>query len=336
MLPAGLERPTLGPVSSGLGEVLHYIVRRPGVDLSQLSTRRRVEELTELRTVQDWIIKPQLAPRRVQQRSIVGEAMRSSTRFGLSRIVSSDTKSRSTRSWTRSRPTIAMWGVAVITQNSQMLLVHGVGRTVTIGQIESIVVTAKNGVPIRVRDVADVEIGHEIRRGAVTADGRGEVVYGLGFMLMGENSHKVTYRLKEKVEDIRTSLPPGVEMLVVYDRTELVDHVIDTVRQNLFEGGLLVIAVLFVVPRPPAGRPTGSRGYSFVAAVRVPGMVRFGIAASLLSLGAIDFGLVVDSSVVMMENCVRQLARGIPPGRRKLTWCGTRRSKCADPRCSAS
>ena len=173
--------------------------------------------------------------------------------------------------------------------------------------------------PIHVHDIADVQIGHEIRRGAVTADGRGEVVLGLGFMLMGENSHEVTYRLKQKMEEIKATLPSGVEVETVYDRTELVDHVIDTVRGNLLEGGLLVIAVLFLF--------LGNLRAGLIVALAIPlsmlfafsGMLRFGIAASLLSLGAIDFGLVVDSSVVMVENCVRNCRTGIPPGQTKLT-----------------
>ena len=166
--------------------------------------------------------------------------------------------------------------------------------------------------------MADVEIGHEIRRGAVTADGQGEAVLGLGFMLMGENSHEVTRRLKTKMDEIKAQLPPGVTVETVYDRTELVDHVIETVQKNLFEGGLLVVAVLFLF--------LGNLRAGLIVALAIPlsmlfafsGMLRFGIAASLLSLGAIDFGLVVDSSVVMVENCVRYLSHGIPPGRTKL------------------
>ena len=153
-----------------------------------------------------------------------------------------------------------------------------------------------------------VEIGHEIRRGAVTADGRGEVVLGLGFMLMGENSHEVTCALKNKLEEIKTTLPPGsVKSRPVYDRTELVDHVIDTVQKNLFEGGLLVVAVLFAVPRQPAGGLIVALAIPLSMLFAFSGMLQFGIAASLLSLGAIDFGMVVDSSVVMVENCVRRI-----------------------------
>ncbi|HJT78258.1 MAG TPA: CusA/CzcA family heavy metal efflux RND transporter, partial [Gemmataceae bacterium] len=184
------------------------------------------------------------------------------------------------------------------------------GRTANVEQLEGIVVTARNGVPIRVADVADVEIGHEVRRGAVTADGKGEVVLGLGFMLMGENSHHVTGAMKDKLDEIARSLPANVKVEPVYDRTELVEQVLGTVRGNLFEGGLLVVAVLFVF--------LGNLRAGLIVALAIPlsllfafaGMLRFGIAASLLSLGAVDFGLIVDSSVVLVENCVRHIAHG--------------------------
>lgn len=205
-----------------------------------------------------------------------------------------------------------------ITRNTEMLLVHGIARTVNIEQIENIIIRAIDGSPIRVGDVADVEIGHEIRRGAVTADGRGEVVYGLGFMLMGENSHQVTHALKEKLDEIKITLPPGVEVTTVYDRTELVDKVIETVKTNLFEGGLFVVAILFLF--------LGNLRAGLIVAMAIPlsmlfafsGMLQVGIAASLLSLGAIDFGLVVDSSVVMVENCVRRVSHGIPRSQTKM------------------
>jgi cobalt-zinc-cadmium resistance protein CzcA len=198
-----------------------------------------------------------------------------------------------------------------------MLLVQGVGRTVSLEQIENIVITSSDGVPIRIRDVAGVQIGHEIRRGAVTANGRGEAVLGLGFMLMGENSHEVTWALKNKLEEIRESLPVGVVIQTVYDRTELVDQVIETVQKNLFEGGLLVVAVLFIF--------LGNLRAGLIVAFAIPlsmlfafsGMLQFGIAASLLSLGAIDFGIVVDSSVVMIENCVRHMSHN-KDGRSRL------------------
>ena len=199
-------------------------------------------------------------------------------------------------------------GGGSISQATGMLLVHGVARTTTIDEIKGIVIKAVNGVPLRVGEVADVTIGHEVRRGAVTADGQGEVVLGLGFMLMGENSHEVTWSMKHKLDDIKKTLPANVSVTPVYDRTELVDFVIDTVRKNLFEGGLFVVAVLFLF--------LGNLRAAAIVALAIPlsmlfafcGMLKFGISASLLSLGAIDFGMVVDSSVVMVENCVRRLA----------------------------
>lgn len=218
-----------------------------------------------------------------------------------------------------------------ITENGNMLLVHGVARPTTVQQLQGIVVAARDGVPIRVRDVAEVVIGHEIRRGAVTADGQGEVTLGLGFMLMGENSYKVTNRLKDKLDQVKSSLPPGTEVVVVYDRTELVDQVIETVKNNLFEGGLLVVAILFVF--------LGNLRAGLIVALAIPlsllfafsGMLRFGIAASLLSLGALDFGLVVDSSVVMIENVVHTLSRARPAGAERTKAVGDACAEVAKP-----
>ncbi len=317
-LPSDIQRPSMGPVSTGLGEIFHYIVRPKGVDTSAISQAERHRTLTELRTVQDWLIKPQLRTVRgtAEVNSWGGCKKQFQVRIDPNQLI---------RHAVTFDETIEALGAnnrnvggGNIRQNSQVLLVHGMGRTVDITEIENIVIKAKDGMPLRVRDVADVQIGHEIRRGAVTADGQGEVVLGLGFMLMGENSHDVTRMMKTKMEDIQSQLPPGIEVVTVYDRTELVDHVIQTVQQNLFEGGLLVIAVLFIF--------LGSLRAGLIVALAIPlsmlfafsGMLRFGIAASLLSLGAIDFGLVVDSSVVMVENCVRRLSHGIPVGQNRL------------------
>ncbi|MBT4695144.1 MAG: CusA/CzcA family heavy metal efflux RND transporter, partial [Planctomycetaceae bacterium] len=245
-LPAGIQRPKMGPVSTGLGEVFHYIVRLQDVDISSLPRTRQIEELTQLRTVHDWIVKPQL--RTVQGTAEVNSwggfekqyQIRIAPTLLSKHGLTFDEVVNAVRSNNRNV------GGGNITRNTEMLLVHGIARTVNIQQIENIVIKAIDGSPIRVGDVASVEIGHEIRRGAVTADGQGEVVYGLGFMLMGENSHKVTYSLKDKMTEIESTLPAGVEVVTVYDRTELVDHVIATVQRNLFEGGLLVIAILFL------------------------------------------------------------------------------------------
>lgn len=317
-LPQGIERPKMGPVSTGLGEVFHYVLRLEGVDISALPRPRQIEKLTELRTIHDWVVKPQLrtVSGTAEVNSWGGFEKQFQVRIDPDRVIKHGLTFDEVVDAVKANNRNV--GGGNITQNTEMLLVHGIGRTVNIEQIENIVIRAKDGVPIRVRDVADVQIGHEIRRGAVTADGKGEVVYGLGFMLMGENSHEVTNALKEKMEEIKSTLPPGVEVETVYDRTELVDHVIETVQKNLFEGGLLVVVILFMF--------LGNLRAGLIVALAIPlsmlfafsGMLQIGIVASLLSLGAIDFGLVVDSSVVMVENCVRKLSHGIPAGQTRL------------------
>jgi cobalt-zinc-cadmium resistance protein CzcA len=307
-LPIGVQRPQMGPVSTGLGEVFHYVLTYEGFDFSKVSQEERVRRLTELRTIHDWVVKPQLrsVPGVAEVNSWGGYEKQYQVRLDPDRLIEHGLTFEQVAQALRDNNDNV--GGGTITDGSRMLLVHGVGRTVNLEQIREVVVAAEDGVPIRVEDVADVQIGHEIRRGAVTADGRGEAVLGLGFMLMGENSHEVTWALKNKLEEIKETLPPGVTIQTVYDRTELVDHVIETVQKNLFEGGLLVIAILFIF--------LGNLRAGIIVALAIPlsmlfafsGMLRFGIAASLLSLGAIDFGLVVDSSVVMIENCVRHLA----------------------------
>ncbi len=308
-LPEGIGRPQMGPVSTGLGEVFHYVLTYEGYDFSE---EERIKKITELRTLHDWVVKPQLRsiPGVAEVNSWGGYEKQYQVRLDPSRLIKHGlTFDQVTEAVQENNRNVGGGSIRV---EARMLLVHGQGRTVNIEQIKNIVITAKDGVPIRVRDVADVQTGHEIRMGAVTAHGRGEAVLGLGFMLMGENSHEVTWALKHKLEEIKSTLPPGVTVQTVYDRTELVDHVIDTVRKNLFEGGLLVIAVLFLF--------LGNLRAGLIVALAIPlsmlfafsGMLRFGIAASLLSLGAIDFGMIVDSSVVMVENCIRHLAAAKP------------------------
>jgi cobalt-zinc-cadmium resistance protein CzcA len=297
-VPEGAARPKMGPVATGLGEVFHYVVTGKGNDA------------TDLRTIHDWVIKPKL--RTVKGTAEVntwgGYEKQYLVRIDPDRLIKHElTFDQVVEAVRKNNKNV---GGGSLTQNAGMLLVQGLGRTADVEQIQGIVITAKDGVPVRVSDVADVEVGHEIRRGAVTADGKGEVVLGLGFMLMGENSHQVTWAMKNRLDEIRPTLPANVKVATVYDRTELVDQVLDTVRNNLFEGGLLVVAVLFLF--------LGNLRAGLIVALAIPlsllfafaGMLRFGIAASLLSLGAIDFGLIVDSSVVLVENCVRHIAHG--------------------------
>jgi heavy metal efflux system protein len=317
-LPEGIQRPQMGPVSTGLGEVFHYVLSYEGYDLSKLPEAERAKKLAELRTIHDWVVKPQLRsiPGVAEVNSWGGYEKQYQVRIDPDRLVKHGLTFEQVVDAVKENNRNV--GGGSITVGSRMLLVQGLGRTVNLEQIGNIVVTAKDGVPVHVSDAADVQTGHEIRLGAVTAHGRGEAVLGLGFMLMGENSHEVTMALKNKLYEIKATLPPGVTIQSVYDRTELVDQVVDTVRKNLFEGGLLVISVLFIF--------LGNLRAGLIVALAIPlsmlfafcGMLRFGIAASLLSLGAIDFGLIVDSSVVMVENCVRHLAHSHAVGRSRL------------------
>ena len=298
-LPEGIEPPSLGPIATGLGEVFHYIVRSPDSSQSR----------SDLRTIHDWIIKPEL--RRVpgvaevnswggyekQHEVIVEPNVLIAYHLTLQDVVGAlEANNRN------------VGGGRVVTSGDALLL-HGIGRLTNADEIAKVVITSHDGVPVRIGDVAEVRTGHEIRRGAVTAGGKGEAVLGLAFMLMGENSKDVTQRLKQRVDEIRGALPAGAEIEIVYDRTELVDHVIGTVKHNLLLGAILVVVVLFLL--------FGSLSAGLIVALTIPlamvlaalGMKEFAIAASLLSLGAIDFGIIVDGSVVMAENNMRRLAQ---------------------------
>ncbi len=297
-LPEGIDRPQLGPIATGLGEVFHYVVR----------SENPKRTLTELREIHDWVVKPEL--RKVpgvaevnswggyeKQYHVVVETERL-IKYGL-------TFEKLIEALQANNQNV---GGGQITRSGEALLVQGIGLTTDTEQIGNIVIAAHDGVPVRVRDVATVKIDHEIRRGATTADGKGEVVLGLGFMLMGENSAVVTRALKAKLGDVQKSLPADVKVEVMYDRTELVQNVIRTVEHNLLAGALLVIAVLFLF--------LGNLRAGLIVAAAIPlsmlfagnFMLQAGIAASLLSLGAIDFGIIVDGAVVMVENAMRRLA----------------------------
>lgn len=304
-LPVGVERPKMGPVATGLGEVFHYVVATKG------------DDKTDARTVHDWVVKPKLraVPGTAEINSWGGFAKQFQIRVDPNRLIryglTFDDVARAVEDSNRSV------GGGTTQRGDEMLLVQGLGRTATTEQIADIIIHSHDGVPVKLREVATVSVGHEVRRGAVTANGKGEVVLGLGFLTMGENSHRVTANLKQELTGITANMPSTTTVTPVYDRTELIDHVINTVQQNLFEAGLLVIAILFAF--------LGNFRAAAIVALAIPlsmlfafsGMLRFGIAASLLSLGALDFGMIVDSSVVMVENCVRHLAHAAPEKSRR-------------------
>jgi heavy metal efflux system protein len=295
-LADGIARPEMGPVATGLGEIYHYVVTSPN------------HTLQEITTLHDWVIKPRLrsVPGVAEVNTWGGERKQYHVLADPAKLVKYDfTLDDVLKALATNNMNV---GGGYVVQAGELHLVQGISLTTNLEQIGNIVIAAYDGVPIRIRDVGDVREGHEIRRGATTANGKGEVVLGLGFMLMGENSHEVTSLLRERMEEIQETLPEGVKVTPVYERTELVDKVLDTVKKNLLEGALLVIAVLFAF--------LGNLRAGLIVALAIPlsmlfaaqGMMRFGIAGSLMSLGAIDFGLIVDSSVIMIENSVRKLS----------------------------
>ncbi len=299
-MPAGATKPDLGPVATGLGEVLHYMLKPSGGEKSL--------DLTAIRTLQDWEIRPEL-------RTVSGAA-EINTWGGLKKQyqvkINPDLLFKYDLTFQNIVEALQTnnlnIGGGYIDRKGDMLLVHGIARIGSPTQIGEIQVAAVNGIPIYVKDVAEIVIGHELRRGLVTADGKGEILLGLGFMRIGENSSAVTQALSDKFQEVRNNLPEGVEADVLYERTDLVKEVIGTVRNNLCEGALLVVAILYLF--------LGNLRAGLIAAAGIPlcmlfaftGMYQMEIAGTLLSLGAIDFGIVVDSSVVVIENIVHRLA----------------------------
>jgi cobalt-zinc-cadmium resistance protein CzcA len=315
-LPAGIERPQLGPIATGLGEIFHYVVRSEDTNRT----------LTDIRELQDWVIKPEL-------RKVPGVAeVNSWGGFEKQYHVVTEPERLVKHGLTLEQLFEALEannqnvGGGQVVRAGESLLVQGIGLTTNVEEIANIVITAHDGVPVHVRDVAIVQVDHEIRRGAVTGAGRGEIVLGLGFMLMGENSHVVTRALKSKLAEVQKILPKDVKLEVLYDRTELVDNVIRTVEENLLAGALLVIIVLFAFLGNLRAGLIIAAAIPLSMLVAVDLMLRTGISASLLSLGAIDFGLLVNGAVVMVENAIRclgerqrQLGRALSEPERRET-----------------
>ncbi|MFT5353769.1 MAG: cobalt-zinc-cadmium resistance protein CzcA [Polyangiales bacterium] len=294
-LPAGIDRPALGPVATGLGEVFQYVLSSDTMSAA------------ELRTLHHWVIRPQMVqvPGVAEINTWGGHEKQFHVIVEPAHLIKYELTLDDIANVVRRGNRNAAGGV--LDQAGEAQIIQGQGLVTSIEEIESMVLANVDGTPITMRDVAEVREGYAIRRGAVTYQGEGEAVLGLGFMLMGENSREITQRLEGRLEEVRSSLPEGAELTEVYSRTHLVDQVLETVRNNLLEGALLVIAVLFVF--------LGNFRAGFIVALAIPlsmlfafnAMLRFGVAGSLMSLGAIDFGLVVDSSVIMVENSVRRL-----------------------------
>ena len=302
-LPPGLE-PEMGPISTGLGEIFMYTVQ---AELGALMANGEPYTATSLREIQDWIIKPQLAQVKgvVEVNSIGGYNKQYHVTPDLTKLlhhkVSLEDLVQALRANNDNR------GAGYIERNGQQLLVRSPGQLATLDDIANVIVAQTESMPIMVKDVADIAIGKELRTGAATRDGI-ETVLGTAMMLIGENSRQVAQDVAAKLDDIQASIPKGIVLEAVYDRTSLVDKAIATVTKNLLEGALLVVVVLFLL--------LGNLRAALITAAVIPlsmlmtitGMVRTGVSANLMSLGALDFGLIVDGAVIIVENAVRRLA----------------------------
>ena len=297
-LPSGVET-TMGPISTGLGEIYMYTVEaKPG---------GKDYTPTELRTVQDWIIKPQLrtVPGVVEINSIGGSQRQFHVLPNPSRLTAYKLGFRDVM--TALAANNANVGAGYIERNGEQYLVRTPGQVSNAEEIRDIVIGSRAGVPVRIRDVADVNEGNELRSGAASVNGK-ETVLGTAMLLIGENSRAVAQRIAAKLREIARSLPDGVVAKAVYDRTHLVEATVETVQKNLIEGALLVILVLFLI--------LGNIRAAIVTACVIPlamlftisGMVEAKVSANLMSLGAIDFGIIIDGAVIIVENCLRLLA----------------------------
>lgn len=302
-LPDSID-PQMSPISTGLGEIYQWVVKaEPNAKKADGSAYSAMD----LREIQDWIIRPQL--QRVQGVAEVN----SIGGYNKTYVVSPDL----TRLQQLQIPLTDLQdalqnnnenrGAGFIEENGQQLTVRVPGMLTSIQDIQNVTVATKNGLPIRVADVASVSIGHDLRTGGATYNGQ-ETVLGIAMMMMGENSKTIAKAIDQKVQEIQRSLPQGVVIETVYDRSNLVDKAIKTVAKNLIEGAILVIVILFIF--------LGNFRAALITACIIPlamlftltGMAEQKISANLMSLGALDFGIIVDGAVVIVENCIRRLA----------------------------
>ena len=296
VLPPGLE-PEMGPIATGLGEIFVYTLEAKGG--AKMPDGSPVTPMA-LREVQDWIIKPQLAQVKgvVEVNTIGGYDKQYHVMPHPAKMLEMGVTMADIRKALLSNNDNA--GAGYIENNGEQLLVRSPGQLKTIEDIRSVVVGRKGSVPVLVNDVAEVGLGKELRTGAATRNGR-ETVMGTVMMLVGENSREVAALTNEKFQQIQTSLPEWVKAEVVYNRTTLVDKAIQTVQKNLLEGALLVIVILFLL--------LGNIRAALITAAVIPiAMVQRGVSANLMSLGALDFGLIVDGAVIIVENCIRRLS----------------------------
>ena len=301
-MPAGIE-PEMGPISTGLGEIYMYSVEaEPGAKKPDGTHYTP----TDLRTLHDWVVKFQLRNvKGVNEVNAIGGFVKQfhvqpdpaklhAYDLSLNDLVESLSKNNQNT------------GAGFIEKNGEQFIVRSPGQVRTLEDIAGIVVTTRDGIPVRIGDIAEVSLGKELRSGAGTLDGD-EVVLGTTMMLIGENSRTVSQRVESRIAEINRSLPEGVRLKTVYTRTTLVDATIETIQKNLVEGAILVIVILCLA--------LGNIRAALIAAAVIPlsmlftitGMVANRVSGILMSLGALDFGLIVDGAVIIVENCIRQL-----------------------------
>lgn len=296
--------PEMSPISTGLGEIYQWVIR---AEPNAKKADGQAYSPMDLREIQDWIVRPQL-----QRVSGVAE-VNSIGGFEKTYVVSPNLNRLQQLNIELTTLTQALEqnnenrGAGFIEKNGQQLTIRVPGVLKTVQDIEQVLVTNLAGMPIRVADVADVSIGHDLRTGGATYNGD-ETVLGIAMMMMGENSRTTAQAVHEKVQQVQKSLPKGVVIETVYDRTNLVNKAIQTVAKNLIEGAILVIVILFIF--------LGHFRSALITACIIPlsmlftltGMAKYDVSANLMSLGALDFGIIVDGAVVIVENCIRRLA----------------------------
>ena len=313
-LPGGLA-PMLGPIATGLGEIYMWTVdSKPGA----LKPDGTPYTVTDLREIQDWIIKPQLrnVPGVTEINTIGGFAKEYQVAPAPDKLVALGlTFADVVQALQRNNGNV---GAGYIERRGAQYLIRAPGQVASMEDIGNIVIRTADGVPVRISDVAEVGVGKELRTGAATENGR-ETVLGTVFMLLGENSRTVSQAVDKRLQEINQTLPAGVIAQTVYDRRVLIDKAIATVKKNLIEGALLVIAILFLF--------LGNIRAALITAAVIPlamlftftGMVTNKVSANLMSLGALDFGIIIDGAVVIVENCVRRLAHAQAAAGRHLT-----------------
>jgi len=301
-LPRTVE-PALGPIASGLGEIFTYVVQ---TEKDAIKSDGSAYSSEDLRTIQDWIIRPQLVkvPGITEINSIGGFEREYQVAPNINQLLAYKiTIDEVVQALKRNNINT---GAGYIERNGEQWLVRSPGQLSRLEDIANVVVAKRDDAPVRIKDVAKVFYGKELRTGAATKDGS-EVVLGTAFMLLGENSRVVSQAVAKQLSVINNSLPDGVTAVALYNRTNLVDKTITTVQKNLFEGAVLVIAVLFAL--------LGNIRAAFIVALVIPlsmlfaitGMVNQRVSGNLMSLGAIDFGLIVDGAVIVVENALRRL-----------------------------